>query len=62
MLSHINLKIQSPRLRGEAITPRLDTLLLSHTIDSTVYLVYSTVTDLAKFLGWSTSVPLMIAT
>ncbi len=30
MLSHTNLKIQSPRLRGEAITPRLQTLLSLH--------------------------------
>lgn len=30
MLSHTNLKIQSPRLRGEAITTRLRTLLSSY--------------------------------
>ncbi|WP_349586718.1 DUF5676 family membrane protein [Alteromonas sp. NFXS44] len=33
MLSHINLKIQSPRLRGYSISPRIETLLLSHNDD-----------------------------
>ncbi len=31
MLSHTNLKIKSPRLRGEAKTPRIRSLLSSHT-------------------------------
>ena len=53
MLSHNNLKIQSPRLRGEAITPRLDTLLLSHNklVSSQIREIFERYTDLIEPLS-----------
>ncbi len=39
-----------------------DLIIMLNGITVLIKFYYSTVTDLAKFLGWSTSVPLIIAT